>query len=164
MRSYAERERARVGSRRRKFLRFAGHRGTLHFGDKTLTGSDGIPRYIRCYDNGGTAVEGGTCDRYTVCFTGRAATEVAPNRSRWYPYVGMSAEPFHPQGFGQHGSVEGRPCDTTVKSAWPVAIGRKCHLGTRINFWDLPADCRKLVLRDYKEIWDLNYRKKGEPK
>lgn len=27
---------------------------------------DGVPRYIRCYDNGGV-----TADRYTVCFTGR---------------------------------------------------------------------------------------------
>lgn len=34
----------------------------------------GAPRYIRAYDNGG-ACAGGTIDRYTVCFTGRAASK-----------------------------------------------------------------------------------------
>lgn len=39
-------------------------------------------------------------------------------------------------------------------SSWSgPAIGRKCHLGRRIRFQDLPADCQKLVLSDYREIW-----------
>lgn len=104
----------------------------------------GIPKYVRCYDNGGE-----TYDRFTVCYTGRAASADGV-----YPYVGMSAHPFYPQGFGQHGETTLRPCDT---NGWgyPPAVGRKCHLGTRINFTDLPPDCQKLVLRDYKEIWKL---------
>lgn len=113
----------------------------------------GIPRWIRCYDNGGDSA-----DQYTVCYTGRAATEVSA-AGRWYSYVAMSGSPFHPQGVGMHGSTQNQPCDTMRDKPgwhWPPAIGRKCHLGTRIKFTQLPADCRKLVIRDYKEIWKLN--------
>lgn len=107
---------------------------------------NGIPRYVRCYDNGGESA-----DRYTVVFTGRWRKR-GDNSARCQ-YVGMSGEPFHPQGFGQHGENE-RQIDVN-KSGFAPAIGRKCHLGTRIRFQDLPADCRKLVLQDYKEIWRL---------
>lgn len=113
----------------------------------------GIPRYVRCYDNGGESA-----DRYTVCYTGRAATERSSDRRNYYPYVGMSEHPFHPQGFGQHGGTWDQPCDTTGKKPgwhWPPALGRKCHLGTRIKFTDLPPDCQRLVLSDYKSIWSL---------
>ena len=52
-----------------------------------------------------------------------------------FPYVGMSANPFHPQGFGMHGDM---PVRYTV---W----------GTNdkvIEFEDLPIDCQTLVLQD----------------
>jgi hypothetical protein len=65
-------------------------------------------------------------------------------------YVGMSANPFHPQGFGQHG---GHAYPIDAKDGWAPAIGRKCHLGTRIPFDKLPPDCQKLVRDDYKDIW-----------
>lgn len=75
---------------------------------------------VRIYDNGGKTV-----DRYTVvymdCQEGRGL----------YGALGMSAQPFHPQGFGQH-------C-----TAMP---GR--HLGLRITFEELPQDCQRAVLRD----------------
>jgi hypothetical protein len=103
----------------------------------------GVPRYVRCYDDGRAG------DRYTVCYTGRGASQDGE-----YPYVAMSANPFHPQGVGQHGATRDRPCDVD-RHGWPPAMGRKNRLGTRIRFQDLPADCRKLVLRDYKEIWGL---------
>jgi hypothetical protein len=76
---------------------------------------------IRCYDNAGK-----TADRYTVVYM--AIPERTPNT---FLSVGMSAEPFHPQGIGQHGA------------AMP---GR--HLGKRIRFEDLPADCQKVVMQD----------------
>jgi hypothetical protein len=110
---------------------------------------NGIPRYVRCYDNGGK-----TLDRYTVCFTGRAAPERSPGRATEYPYVGMSAHPFHPQGFGQHGASKGQPCDVN-RHGFAPAIGRKCYLGRRIAFADLPPDCQRLVLSDYVAIWKL---------
>ena len=76
---------------------------------------------IRCYDNGGK-----TCDRYTVVYM--AEPERQPNT---FAALGMSAAPFHPQGFGQH-------C---------TAMPGK-HLGRRILFSALPDDCQKLVIRD----------------
>ncbi len=63
----------------------------------------GIPRYIRCYDNGGESA-----DRYTVCFTGKAATMKAPGCVNEYPYRAMSNNPFHPQGVGIFASSKER--------------------------------------------------------
>lgn len=53
----------------------------------------------------------------------------------------MSSMPFHPQGFGQHGEIED-------------PRGGK-HLGKRIKFAELPEDCQKLVVSDYKDIWSI---------
>jgi hypothetical protein len=94
----------------------------------------GVPRYARCYDNGGVS-KGGSIDRYTVVYTGRHGGG---------SYVGMSAEPFHPQGVGQHG-----------ESRFPIDRPGYSHLGKPIRFENLPPDCRKLVLSDYKAIWNL---------
>lgn len=91
---------------------------------------NGVPRYIRCYDNGGE-----TADRYTVVYT----------RTADYFYVGMSENPYHPQGFGQHGEGKDGPIDRP----------KYAHLGKRISFHDLPAECRKLVRSDYRLIWRL---------
>lgn len=95
----------------------------------------GVPRYVHCYDNGGE-----TFDRYTVCFTGRYRHKT--DRQQWY--VGMSAHPFHPQGFGQHG-----------ESAQPIDYPRYSHLGRKIKFSDLPPDCQRLIVGDYLYLWDL---------
>jgi hypothetical protein len=95
----------------------------------------------RIYDNGGESI-----DRYTVCYPAYLLTrgtsgEVQEwNGSRYvYPYLGMSAAPFHPQGVGQHGEH------------WK-AIDRPSHkhLGKRIAFDQLPEDCQKAVLQDLK--------------
>lgn len=112
----------------------------------------GVPRWVRCYDNGGE-----TADRYTVVFTGRAA-----GKAGW-PYLAMSAAPFHPQGFGQHGDAGVGACwpvDCNGKQdgrtfVWPPALGRKNHLGTRIRFQDLPEDCKRCVWSDYSELWTI---------
>jgi hypothetical protein len=79
---------------------------------------------IQCYDNGGK-----TFDRYTVVYMDD------PEGRGLFSCVGMSEDPFHPQGFGQH------------SAALP---GR--HLGKRIAFAQLPADCQKLVRRDLGEL------------
>jgi hypothetical protein len=94
---------------------------------------NGAPRYVRCYDNGGK-----TADRYTVVFTGRRA------QGAFFPYLGMSANPFHPQGIGQHG---------TAGRQGPTDRPTSRHLGKRIPFSELPDQCRALVLRDYLELW-----------
>ena len=98
---------------------------------------NGVPKYIRCYDNGGE-----TFDRYTVVYTGRYTHKT--NRSFWY--VSMSTNPFNPQGFGQHGESEFRPIDRP----------RYRHLGKKIKWESLPANCQKLVLSDYCDLWDIN--------
>lgn len=96
------------------------------------------PRWIRCYDNGGK-----TWDRYTVVYT----------KKHWYDdgrvysfgYVGMSSNPFAPQGFGQHGESNFQPIDRPSYG----------HLGKKITFAELPEDCQKLVREDYMELWNL---------
>jgi hypothetical protein len=105
---------------------------------------DGKPRWVRVYDNGGE-----TIDRYTVVFTGHYTHKTG--REHWV--LGMNDSPFHPQGFGQHSSYPYQIDATDGK--WPPAIGRKNHLGKRIIFDDLPTDCKKLVLSDYKDLWDV---------
>ena len=99
--------------------------------DRLLPG--GVPRYIRCFDNGGE-----TFDRYTVWFTGRYRHKTLGSTV----YVGMSEWPFHPQGFGQHGEIN---------AGLPVRYSG----GRRIRFIDLPPDCQRLVLRDYINLWDI---------
>ncbi len=94
----------------------------------------GIPRYIRCYDNGGKSI-----DRYTVVYTGRY-----DQKRNGCMYVSMNSSPFHPQGFGQHGD-----------SPTPIDYPTYSHLGKKIKFTDLPEDCQKLVVQDYKEIWNI---------
>jgi len=117
----------------------------------------GIPKYVRCYDNGGIDAVNGSSDRYTVVFSGNFNNCHQASQFTYHPYLAMSGSPFHPQGIGLHGE-HNRIIDTIGKNGkycWPPAIGRKNHLGTRISFSSLPPDCRKLVLRDYKELWDL---------
>lgn len=98
----------------------------------------GIPRYIRIFDNGGESF-----DRYTVIFTkkGIISKENRKHFGQRFMYIGMSENPFHPQGFGQHGELENPK-------------GGK-HLGKKIKFENLPEDCKKLVIDDYQDLWDL---------
>jgi len=93
---------------------------------------DGVPKYIRCYDSG----PDGSADRYTVVYTGKASG---------FSYVGMSGSPYHPQGVCQHGEGTNSPIDKPTYG----------HLGKKIKFADLPEDCKKVVISDYKELWRI---------
>jgi hypothetical protein len=93
---------------------------------------DGTPRYIQCRD----AADCG--DRYTVWFTGRPPLR----NDEWVQYRAMSEHPFNPQGIGLWGEIERYKL-------------RSYPGGKRISFADLPDDCRKLVLRDYRDIWRI---------
>jgi hypothetical protein len=73
----------------------------------------------------------GYADRYTVVFKD-CPVERKPG---YFMCVGMSAHPFHPQGVGQHTEA---------------MVGD--HLGKRIKFEELPADCQRLVLIDLSDI------------
>lgn len=77
----------------------------------------------KIWDNGGK-----TFDRYTIVFKARRY-----DYRLYWPYLGASENPFHPQGFGQHG-----------ESSEPM--GGK-HLGKRIAFEALPEDVQRFVLQ-----------------
>lgn len=100
---------------------------------------DGIPRYIRCYKS-----KEDVADLYTVVFTGNYTKSTGGESM----YVGMSAHPFDPQGFGQHGSNKGQ-----------IDSPSYGHLGKKIKFTELPEDCQKLVISDYNDLWRLTDKK-----
>jgi len=86
---------------------------------------------ISAWDDGDLVV-----DRFTVVFL-----DDEDERGN-VPYLAMSAYPFHPQGFGQHGEMK----------IWAVAYrGRGGAFKKRIPFASLPADCQKAVLQDLGE-------------
>lgn len=88
---------------------------------------EGAPRAVlACYDSGPNR----GFDRYTVLY---GAPIWTADMGRNVPYVGMSAAPFHPQGFGQHGEMPSY---------------NRAALGKKIRFLDLPPDCQKLVVQD----------------
>ena len=88
-----------------------------------------MEKFCKVYDSGEKLF-----DRYTVVymepylFQGR----------KYFTYLGMSENPFHPQGFGQHGEIERRNSNFN-------------YLGKKINFDDLPLDCRKAAIPGYCE-------------
>jgi hypothetical protein len=92
----------------------------------------GVPKWVRCYDNGGE-----TFDRYTIVY-------IKKRVDGQFLYVGASEYPFDPQGFGQHG-----------ESFWPIDRPTYGHLGKKIPFTDLPPDVQRLVVSDYKAIWEI---------
>lgn len=79
---------------------------------------------IKCFDNGGK-----TADRYTVVYISN------PEKLGLFYAVGMSMNPFHPQGFC---------CHTTA------VLGP--HLGRRIIFAKLPEECQRVVLSDLRQL------------
>ena len=106
------------------------------------------PKYVRIYDNGGTDAKDGSIDRYTVVFSGNY-----PMKNKgWHNILGMNGLPYWPQGFCQN--MEYREVIDAPKG-WAPAIGRKCHLGKRISFSELPKDCQHVVLHEYAENWLL---------
>lgn len=94
---------------------------------------DGQPKKIRCYDNGGE-----TADRYTCVFTGSYRKHTGGE----FWHLGMSGNPFHPQGIGQHGH-DGQQIDRPTYS----------HLGKKVKFADLPKDVQKCITQTYLYIW-----------
>jgi len=105
---------------------------------------NGEPRYVHCYDNNGK-----TADRYTVVFTGRYRHKTGGS----FLHVGMSANPFHPQGVGMHGESDRQ-----------IDYPRYAHLGRRVRFDALPPACQRLILQTYRELWDIpaDTQPKGE--
>lgn len=83
---------------------------------------------LRIYDNGGK-----TFDRFT-CVPPRWAHQHR-ERTGGFEAIGASANPFHPQGFGQHCTATPGP-----------------HLGKRIAWADLPEDVQKFARQSFPEF------------
>lgn len=83
---------------------------------------------FRVYDNGGISV-----DRYTVVF---GDDDLADQCGGEYPYIAASGEPFHPQGFGQHGGNMGKPIDGIYENELLLHWLETTHNG-RLNVIDL---------------------------
>ncbi len=101
----------------------------------------GIPKHIRCYDNGGTEKPSGTFDQYTIVYTncGRVG---APDGF----YQAASTYPFHPQGFGLHG-------ENGPSQRGPIDRPTSSHLGRRVKYESLPPDVQRFVSQTYREVW-----------
>lgn len=90
-----------------------------------------MPRF-RVYDNGESV------DRYTIVFCSDALAEQCGGE---YPYIAASGEPFHPQGFGQHGGMMGKPVDTIHEDELMETYLEFNHQG-RMLYKDLRAAIR----------------------
>lgn len=82
---------------------------------------------LKIYDDGGK-----TADRYTAVFC-------EPGRTQ-HDCLGMSADPFHPQGVGQHSTA---------------VCGK--HLGKRVSFSDVPPAVRECIMQDVRAYLDAGY-------
>ena len=94
---------------------------------------DGKRKVCRIFDTG----LDGPFDRYTVAFKGyRVPRAIGPSAPKGYgmvyPYLASSDNPFHPQGFGQHGESK------------EFITGKQ--LGKRVRFDSLPADVQRFIL------------------
>ena len=117
---------------------------------------NGIPKYVRIYDNADTPSE--TCDKYSVVYCGNY-NNIGRSRhdrtQRWYHLRFMSFNPRDPNGVGIFDCSE--TIIDTIPGRWGgPKIGQSCHLGKRIRFEDLPDQCRDLVIEDYRAVWDLS--------
>ncbi len=85
---------------------------------------------IDIFDNGDATV-----DRYSIAITGMQSV-----RGVAYTYwLGVGANPFHPQGFGQHeGEIMTRD----------YFRSRYTHLGHPVDFLDLPADVQRFIAQE----------------
>ena len=83
----------------------------------------------RIYDNY-KATGASPIDRYTVAFKGYSGN----GYGMVYPYLACSSNPFHPQGFGQHGESRS------------YLDGK--HLGKRVAFESLPVDVQIFILNN----------------
>lgn len=85
---------------------------------------------LRIYDNGGK-----TCDRYTIIPPRWAGADYQENYPGSWHALAANAQPFHPQGFGQHTTATPGP-----------------HLGKRIPWATLPADVQRFARQSFPEF------------
>jgi len=112
---------------------------------------NGIPRWVRIYDNGGEMA-----DRFLCVYTGLYNNLSGQTHPNIYYSRSMSYNPFHPQGVAMFDVTE-QIVDKYGNNWAGPSIGRKHpRLGRRIRFEDLPTPCKDLVVSDYVAIWELD--------
>ncbi len=96
--------------------------------NKRWLDGDCPPGVLAIFDNGGT-----TWDRYTILYVPQPDSFVVD-------YLGASAHPFDPQGFGQHGTIR----------ASEVAGYRYRETSAKhsARWSDLPDDVKRAVRQD----------------
>ena len=100
---------------------------------KNLYTTTGEPKRIRCYMQKVKK----SVDYITIVFT---YAHYAGYPIGTVLYRAMNDLPFHPAyGFAQWG--EGNQCSFRPG-------------GSRVAFVDLPNDCKELIMRDYKDLWE----------
>jgi hypothetical protein len=85
---------------------------------------------ISAWDDGDKVI-----DRFTVVYL-----DEIDERGK-VQYLGMSTNPFHPQGFGEHGEMDINAVQYK---------GRGGCFNKRIKFDSLPDDCKRAVYNDLK--------------
>jgi len=86
---------------------------------------------IKVYDNGGK-----TWDRYIVLYMHPINFQNEMRKNGYgYDCLGMSENPYHPQGFGCH--------DECIQPG--------AHLGKKIRYKNLPKRCKEAVRSDIRE-------------
>ena len=76
-----------------------------------------------------------TAERYTAVITGA----LAENKPGEYLYLAMSEVSYEPDG------------SSTLRRGRPPYES----LGREISFHDFPEDCRRLILKNYRRLWNL---------
>lgn len=86
-----------------------------------------------------------TFDRYTCIFINQNVMQEGYEGLVWY--VGMSENPYHPQGFGQHGEIQ----IPVGYSSDEIAI-EFAHLGQQIKISELPEKAKQLVIQELDDM------------
>lgn len=153
--------------------------------DRLMPG--GIPKYIRCYDNGGGSDWWcGKCLKYhnndlgsvldrrpgqvlSTCPDCGGNLKKAPKGSfdrftivltgNYADRLGCDylSASCRPYHPQGFGQTEWAHCIIDAPKGWPPAIGRLCHLGYRVPFENLPDDVKRFVLEDYKATWSIDH-------
>ena len=96
---------------------------------------NGIPKYLRIYDNGGESL-----DRYTIVFTGRFKKSPQTKHTHFYKSASTTGAGVYMWGERQF---------------LPIDKPRYSHLGKKIKFEDLDTELQKKIIEDYKYIWEI---------
>ena len=109
--------------------------------------SSGPKRFV-LLDNGGK-----TADRYSL-FSAKPTTPTGFKGAAYHAYIGFSENPYHPQGFGQHGEINEAQYAAHKRERFRA-------LGKPVRFDSLPPQAQKFAkeFMDSELEWDTRRSK-----